>query len=143
LHNPHLIESRGRFLDKRYPQFIYDLSPYDLIVKARQANGCGFKWSEFCSGNNSGFCALQLAVLLGYTEIYLFGIDLNVGRGTHYHAMYTSARARFHRLLNEYFESFKQGLELIKNRGGIEVFSCSPISSLNDVIQYASVEDVL
>ena len=143
LHNNHLMEWRGTYRDKRYPRLVYDLRLFDVVVKSHKADGCGFKWSDFRSGNNSGFSALQLAVLLGYTEIYLLGIDLNTTNGTHYHTMYTTGRARFQNLLKSYFVNFKKGIEAIRDYGGIDVFSCSPISSLNDFIDYVPVEDVL
>jgi len=143
LHHPYLVEFQGTFRDKRIARFVYDLSPVDVVLKSRRANGCGFAWKDFRSGENSGFSGLQLAVLLGYTEIYLLGMDLTCHKGTHYHYVYPQNQLRFERKLGRYLELFHQGLGDIKKHGGVEVFSCSEISALNDVIPFVPFAEVL
>ena len=115
-----------------------------LILSFGTWEGSYSSFNDFRTGLNSGYCALQLAILLGYEKIYLLGIDLNPTSSTHYHKGYGTKIKRFHALLLDYFKHFKEGLEQIKKDDkGIEVISCSPTSKLNSIIQYQNIEEVL
>lgn len=142
LHHKNLIEKRGRITDIKN-KIMYDLHDFNMIVKSYKEYGIGFSWNEFRSGLNSGYCALQLAILLGYTDIYLLGMDLlgTTGR-THYHNYY-QRDARFQNKLEMYDEIFKTGLLDISNKTKVKVSSCSLVSSLNDRLTYVPVEEVL
>ena len=66
-----------------------------VVESVRERNpsqGFSSDWKGFCHGYNSGFCAIQLAILLGYTEIVLLGFDLGFDQGiggeTHFHTGY-------------------------------------------------------
>lgn len=140
---------KGRIIDTRHG-LIYDLHDFDLIIKCNYETGFGFSFREFRHGNNSGFCALQLAVLLGYDTIYLLGIDLNLNGQSlttgksHYHDGYGESLKSFNTKLQQYYENFAVGLSQIKaSRPGIKVYSCSNISRLNQVIPYKMIDEVL
>jgi len=129
-------------IDTRF-RMKYDLSSFDMVIKARQQTGFGYTFDDFRTGANSGYCAVQLAVILGYTKIHLLGIDLTVNKKTHYHDMY-SVDGAFEAKLKKYFSYFETGLkQLKKERSDIEVISHSKDSPLNDIIKYSSLEELI
>lgn len=139
---PSLKEVDKRITDTRF-NLTYDLRDYDLLIKAYKQEGIGYTFKDFRTGKNSGFCALQLAVIFGFKKIYLLGIDLNQRGKTHYHEGYGERVKTFVPKLDEYHDYFKIGLEQLKSeRPDIQVISCSPNSRLNGVIPYRSIEEV-
>jgi hypothetical protein len=141
MHHNYLVERYGRMIDKRYSK-VYRLEGFDTIIKSRKSQGCGFTLGDFRNGENSGFCGLQLAVILGFDEIYLLGMDLCIRNGTHYHSLYPNQH-NFDTKLKLYAENFRLGIADIKQHTDIKVFSCSSFSALNDVLDYIPVEEVL
>jgi len=137
-HFPFIQEKNGRIVDTRIG-LIYDLQDFNMIIKAKQTSGIGYEYKDFRTGINSGYCALQLAVLLGYKKIYLLGIDLNKELITHYHGGYGEKPAVFNTRVPNYLQEFKHGLKQIKQDNQVEVFSCSPISALNSIIEYVNL----
>ena len=123
---------------KRIDKFQKVFTDFDVVIKYSGGNPCpdiGFKFGEFQSGGNSGFCALQFAVIMRYSPIYLLGIDLAGGH------LYDAKRPSWTKLLSEFYESWKKALKILKETD-IEVYSCSPTSRLNDVIPYKKIGDV-
>lgn len=140
--HPFLKEVDKQITDTRH-NMAYDLSDYDILIRAHKQEGIGYTFKEFRTGRNSGFCAFQLAVILGFTKIYLLGIDLNKEGKTHYHEGYGERPKTFVPKLDEYYNYFKMGLEqLQQERPDIQVISCSANSRLNDIIQYWNSEEV-
>jgi len=74
---PFLKKKDSQIVDTR-TNLVYDLKYFDRVIESQKYEGIGFTFDDFRSGRNSGYCALQLAVILGYEEIYLLGIDLNI-----------------------------------------------------------------
>ncbi len=138
---PYIQERNGKITDTRF-NLTYKLNDFDIIIKSYREDGFGFVWNDFRNGINSGYCALQLAILLGYKVIYLLGIDLVVTNKTHYHGGYGESSYRFKQKLDIYWEFFQKGLKELKNTD-IRVYSCNPISRLNRIIPYKSIEKVL
>ena len=115
---------------------IYNPFCVDMLIKNKGCEGIGFTFDDFRTGFNSGFCALQLAVLLGYKKIYLLGIDLNTDKGPqHYHNYYKGKRTTDDSGMDRYFRNFKVALDILKKKK-IKVISCSKTSRLNSVISY-------
>ena len=140
---PSLKEINGRIVDTRW-NLVYDLKNFDLVVKSRKAEGIGLTFKDFRTGNNSGYCALQFAVAMGFNPIYLLGIDLTVSNKTHFHSGYGESPEKFILKLNNYYRAFKMGLSALKQlRPDIKVYNCSPISKLNAILEYKSLEKVL
>jgi hypothetical protein len=146
MHFPYMIEDDGRILDTRNG-IIYDLRDFDVIIKSYVVAGIGYSFNEFRNGLNSGFCALQLAVLLGYKKIYLMGVDLMVLRSatthTHYHEGYLQSPSKFVKNLEEYHQHFVTALTWLKRDTDIEVISLSRISKLNNMIEFKEFSGVL
>ena len=119
--------------------YVYNPFAAHMLIRNAGVEGIGFSFNDFRTGYNSGFCAFQLAVLLGYQKIYLLGFDL---QGTHYHSYYGNRKISDNDF-TRYFQNFIDAFSIIKMRADIEVISCSPISSLNKDIKYKSVKELL
>lgn len=131
--NPYIIEKDGKIIDQRF-SFTYDLDMFDTIIKSHRFDGFGKCFKDFRNGANSGYCALQLAIILGYKKINLLGIDLSTNNRTHYHNVYSGVKAGFMEKFVKYWET---GLvELKAEHPDIEVISCSKSSRLNSIIKY-------
>jgi hypothetical protein len=141
-YNGNVNDRDGRIIDTKF-HITYNLSLFDIIIKSRCIDGIGFTMNDFRTGRNSGFCGLQLAVLLGYKNIFLLGMDLKIlNNKTHYHTMYEGHRM-FDASLEKYYQAFKVGLaELAIYRPDVSVISCSPTSRLNDFIKFRDIDRV-
>lgn len=139
----YLREINGRIVDTRF-NLIYNLEDFNVIIKSYNKSGMGRDFADFRNGENSGFCALQLAAILGYEKIYLLGIDLICKENTHYHDGYKQNPIKFTQKLDTYYQEFEKGIrqfrKLFPDR---EIISCSPISRLNGIVKYKNIEDVL
>ncbi len=135
---PYMKETNGHIVDTRF-NLIYDLSSFDMIIKSRKLEGFGYEWNDFRHGNNSGFCALQFAILMGYQKINLIGFDMCFHTVTHYHGGYNEGRDSFQKKLEKYRETF---LEALNNdlKPEIKIWSNSSISKLNSVLKYRSIK---
>ena len=56
----------------------YDLRLFDKVVYSSKYGGLGRSFDDFRVGSDSGYSAIQLAVVLGYKQIYLLGMDFSV-----------------------------------------------------------------
>jgi len=137
-----LKEKNGQIVDTRF-DLKYHLESFDKVVRSYRSDGIGFSFDDFRSGANSGYCALQLAVILGYKEIYLLGVDLNTTDKTHYHGGYGQAYEVFNKKLEKYFRLFKTGLLELQSHSSIKVFSCSSSSRLNEIIPFRVIDEVI
>jgi len=118
----------------------YELQDFDVVVKSHKTAGIGFRFSDFRNGGNSGFCALQFAVIMRYSPIYLLGIDLKcAGNDTHFHGGYGESKPKFQDKLEEYYKMFFTALSILKTRPWVKVYSCSSISRLNGIIPYKEI----
>ncbi len=137
---------QGAITDIRNNKTYHEIySCFDNIILARTENGIGTSLRDFRPGNNSGYCGFQLAVALGYTEIYLVGIDLTTNKGhTHFHDGYKEAYSSFTKRLPNYYSIFSQGISELRNKmPQVQVFSCSPISKLNEIIPFIPLKESL
>jgi len=125
----------GKFVHKN--GYIYNLFCMNMIIRNADVEGIGFTFNNFKTGYNSGFSGFQLAVLLGYKKIYLLGFDLVSGERCHYHDRYKGRKIK-KESFDKYYDNFVIALKKIKEETDIEVSSCSPISRLNEMIQYTS-----
>jgi len=122
--------------------FVYNLLCMDMVIRNADVEGIGFSFSNFKTGYNSGFCGLQLAVLLGYTEIHLLGFDMTAGKKCHYHDEYHNRKISKNSF-NLYVNNFILALNILKSKTCIKVISHSNISSLNEFISYESLESIV
>jgi len=142
LHYDFMKEIDDTIVDLQH-RIVYDLSVFNKVIKAKREDGIGYTYDDFRTGLNSGYSAFQLAVILGYKEIYLMGIDLAPQRDTHYHRLYSKSKSSFDKLLKKYCGFFRQGIEqLIQEKPEIKVYSCSSVCPLNDIIPYVPLERI-
>lgn len=122
----------------------YDLCSVDWIIKNDKQCGISLSLDDFRCGIDSGYGALQLAVLLGYKEICFVGYDMCVQGKTHYHNRYGKRReVEFQRKLDGYSKLYIKAFQEIKNMGQIKLVSCSSISRFNSSIEYMLIKKVL
>jgi len=123
----------------------YDLCPIDWVIKNDKQWGISSTLSDFRCGVDSGYGALQLAILLNYKEIYLLGYDLQIKNRMHYHSRYGSTKivSQFQKKLNGYLKLYAEACRDIKNMKQVKLISCSSISALNSWINYIPIEKVL
>ena len=134
--NNYIKEIDGKIVNTKNNQ-AWNLQNFDVIVKSKKMSGIGKEWRDFRSGYNSGFCGLQLALLLGYDNIYLMGIDLNIDRITHFHGGYRQNVKVFQERLEEYYEYFKTGIEECKILyPNVNIYCSSKKSRLLDFLEY-------
>jgi len=117
----------------------YNLSYYDMVIKSRRVDGgFGTTFNDFRSGGNSGFCAVQLALLLGYKNIHIVGLDLCSRFGkTHHHEGYVNSRDNFDACFENYRRAFKEALQSYKHRFPNQtLINHSPISYLKEFLGY-------
>tara|TARA_R110001592_G_scaffold282833_1_gene550636 strand:+ start:871 stop:2373 length:1503 start_codon:yes stop_codon:yes gene_type:complete len=81
--------NNGYVVDARDNRQYNDLYKYGSVIKSSKKVGFGSTLKDFHNGNNSGHCAIQLALLKGYKKIYLLGFDLMPNTQTHFHQSYS------------------------------------------------------
>jgi len=136
--------STMKFKDGKFQHksgFVYNPFATNILIRNAGVEGIGFSFKDFRTGYNSGFCALQLAVLLRYKKIYLLGFDLHPNEG-HYHNRYGAGKTN-KKDVDMFFNNFVLGLNSIARETDIKVFSCSQGSRLNTVIPFVSFEDII
>ena len=132
----------NNYIDTRF-KYVYDLSLFDQIIPSLRGGGLGRTFKNFVHGCNSGWCALQLAIVLGYTQIYLLGMDMKAEYNTHFHGGYATKLSTFQRRLRFYEPIVFNGLKLCKScLPHIKIYSCAEHSSLNKIIPYVSLTDL-
>ncbi len=123
---------------------VYDLRLFNRVVWASGRGGIGLSFDDFRSSSDSGFSALQLAVILGYKEVYLLGLDFTVHKGrTHYHDWYRTNRNKYGDRLDWFFTEYGKAIQEINSKTSTRVFSCSSISRMNEIVRYVDVRSVL
>ena len=135
---------KGEVIDTRR-NFVYeDLYQYSGVIESHKVDGFGSTISEFCNGNNSGHCGIQLALLLGYTKIYLLGFDLNSDGQTHFHQSYKEADQKsFKNKVNNYAATLSNALAEYKGSQEIINLSSSSILATSPHIKTQSFNDVI
>jgi hypothetical protein len=134
----YIRQINGVFIDTRSGLKYENLSLFNNIIVSNSEidsdTGFGITLDNFQHGSNSGYCALQLALLLGYEEIYLLGFDLNNSKKlTHFHQGYKQNINQFENRLNQYRKNFIISLKLLKTDN---IFSTSNNSYLNTYIKF-------
>ena len=121
--------------------YIYNLFAPNIVIRNAGCDGIGFSFKDFRTGYNSGFCAFQLAVLLGYQRIFLLGFDMQKTHGGHYHSRY-KGRQIAPSVLDQFYQNFVVAFDILGKCSEIEVISCSQTSRLNEHIAFVPFEDI-
>lgn len=131
-------QRNGRFVHVK-SGFIYDLFCVNMVIRNAGVEGIGFSFADFRTGYNSGFCALQLAFLLGYELIYLLGIDM---QGRHYRGRCERKKIK-DEAFEKFYDNFVTALNILERETDVRVVSCSGTSRLNNIIPYVPFEEIL
>lgn len=119
------------------------LNDFDMRIRPYRTDTgkIGFEYDRFVTGKNSGFCALQFAVLLGYSNIYLLGFDLSKNEdGNKYWYPNESKNSSPYDL---FLKHFITGINEIHTKSGLKVFLSSKPSRLEPYMQFVSVQEVI
>ena len=123
--------------------YIYNLFSVNMIIRNAGVEGIGFEFNDFRTGYNSGFCAFQLAVLLGYKRIHLLGFDLcEQNTKTHYHSRYKNKRTISSKMFEKFYNNFVLAIKTLREKTDIKIISHSKISKLNNFIPYVPLEEI-
>lgn len=95
-----------------------------LVLSARD-RGMAMTGEMIHRGGNSGFQALNLAVLWGATRIVLFGFDM---RGDHFFGRHPAPLRNTHDY-QPFIEAFNEAAPQLRD-AGIDVVNASPVSAL-------------
>ena len=123
--------------------FTIEDRPFGIPLHLLGTNGFSWDLNEgIYSGYTISYFALQLAIYMGFKEIYFLGLDLqNQGENTHFFGFdYNSKNhdtSQYPKMLN----SFEKISETLKTRG-IKVYNCSKNSKLK-CFEYMSYEDAI
>lgn len=138
-------QDRKKIDEKHYVDLNWDLhyrlDLFDNVIEVAGYGGMGTTFDGFQCGSESGYSGLQLAVVLGYTNIHLLGFDFYCdGKRTHFHKRYVP-QAEYQKTLDSYCSAYLKPLMQLKELG-VNVYSHSEKSKLNDWIPYLPLEDV-
>lgn len=81
------------------------------------------------NGRNSGYAALNLAVLFGATKIVLLGYNMSHAHGAHYFGDHPNGLTQNAGLYPGFRRTFDSMVEPLQAHG-VEVINCTPLSSL-------------
>lgn len=138
----------GVYVDTRnnlkYDGLNYFSSVISSYNEMDNKSGFGLALSSFCHGDNSGYCAIQFAILAGYKNIYLLGFDLitNGENKTHFHNTYPKfSYDRFLKKLDIYKNYMINSITKIKRHKDINFYTITQ-SALEPLVTRISKEDV-
>jgi hypothetical protein len=125
------------FIDDRWGTS-YSIGPYDIIIKSQNQDGFGFTWNDFRNGANSGHCGVQLAILLGFKNIHLVGMDLCKNKGTvHHHEGYNKCKDDYDALHEQFFDRISRAIvNELSHHPEIKLINHSSISRLRPLIGF-------
>lgn len=128
---------------KNYRNFhFFKRGDYNTLVPESFSSGISLN-------NNTGVVGLRILYLMNVETIYLVGIDLNSDHiretnQTHFHDEYSEERTNLTNVkrYDSFLRVFQNTiLEMKRRRPEINIYSCSKISRLNDIIEYNNIFD--
>jgi hypothetical protein len=139
-----LSKKNDTYVDTKHNITYSRLNEFNHIVESNCSvnaeSGFSSNFTNFANGTNSGFCAVQLAISLGYKNIYLLGFDYNTdGERTHFHNSYNTRSNIFERIA-KYKENIITAIKL--NNGRANIISCSATSALNEYLPYMDFNEI-
>lgn len=108
-----------------------DLRSIDVFINTIPRQGFGTTWNKVNTGCNSGYTAVQIAILLGFKEIHMHGIDLVHTERSHWHRGYGHPKHFLEQRFQVFFDKFKESIPNAPE--DIRFISHSKISRLNEI----------
>lgn len=139
----------GVYTDIRNNTQYSNLDLFSSVISSyRETNNIsGFSQTieEFSHGENSGYCAIQFAILAGYTKIYLLGFDLTQDiklSQTHFHSAYpVASNNRFYQKINTYKQHLANSIAKLKQYKTVEIFTLTA-SSLEPLVPRVELTNI-
>lgn len=134
-------EEIASFKGLKYTCRPFNGKPSDVVLlKSSSVMKIEMRPSYISHGNNSGFGAINLAVKLGASKIYLLGYDMKSNpKDTHWHDGYSvTHNHNIYKKMIKYFETLPSDLKKLN----IEVFNANPRSELH-CFRKCSLSDAL
>jgi len=130
----YIQEINGSYVDVRnnlrYAGLEHFTSIIESDVSTHDRTGFGLSLKEFCHGDNSGYCAIQFAILAGYREIYLLGFDLgntNIHAETHFHGAYPKVPSEtFRQRLGTYTANLVASISKLSSKSSTKIMTMTP-----------------
>jgi hypothetical protein len=140
----------GFYVDTRHGLKYEGLEHFTSVISSveetSELTGFGQNFTDFCHGENSGYCAIQFAILAGYTEIYLLGFDMFEVQSrdeTHFHNDYPDVQTnKFNRNLRKYRKYIQDSIVKIKKAKRLKIYTLTP-SALETVVPRVSYSKFL
>lgn len=107
------------------------------LVQGKTVDGFSFDPSVIHYGQNSGFQAINLAILFGAKRIVLVGFDMH--GGNHFFGAHP-AQLRMNTDCRAFIPSFEKAAEML--RGQVDIINCTPGSALT-CFRRADLHDAL
>jgi hypothetical protein len=137
----YIQEINGCYTDVRNNLRYLGLEHFTSVIESNstinERSGFGLSVNDFSHGENSGYCAIQFAILAGYKEIYLIGFDLGYttnSEQTHFHGAYPKVPSDvFRKRLDNYTGNLITSVTKLSSKSSIKIMTVTP-SSLESLI---------
>jgi hypothetical protein len=116
--------------------------PVEYVTRMLQPSLTSYHGAGIYCGCNSGFGAIQLAIWLGATRIYLLGFDMHAKEGTHYHGGYGDGSTVDYNIQLDLFRKELEAFAPQIAEAGVSVVNLSQGSSLT-CFPFKSLKEVL
>lgn len=120
----HTVGKIGQHNDKLATADAFDLN----LIEGRDGEGFSFDPSFIHYGSNSGFQAVNLAILFGATRILLVGFDMRAVHGKRHFFGDHPAPLRNTRDYVPFISSFERAAKKVPDH--ITIINCTPLSAL-------------
>ncbi|MHA2120017.1 MAG: 6-hydroxymethylpterin diphosphokinase MptE-like protein [Promethearchaeota archaeon] len=118
------------------------LDSFDVRLKPYRTDtgDMGFDYDEFVTGKNTGFCALQYAVLLGFSNIYLLGFDLDLDKDGDKYWYARGGRASHYDL---FLKHFITGINKVHKKSKMKIYLSSRPSRLEPYLKFIPIQEAI
>ena len=117
----------------RRTRCLFALAGRPFGVPLRLLGATSFSWdleAGIYSGYTVSYFALQLAVYMGFTQVFYLGLDLkHSGSDTHFFGRDFHSRDHEQTEFPRMRQMLSYGAQALESRG-VQVFNCSPVSTL-------------
>lgn len=127
-------EAKRKFVNFNGLKIWLDIANLQIndVFYSRSAGRTGLSWdirNGLFHGNNSGYGALNLALVLGANPIYLLGYDMKFDKGKgHFHSGHPTAFTE--RMMQSFAGSFNKGVDQEARANGIKIINANRNSAL-------------
>ncbi len=138
-----LFDLFGDELRKTRQLFTVENRPFGIALKNRAADGFSWDLAEgIFTGYTISYFALQLAVYMGFAEVYYLGLDLRHQSGkTHFFGRDEVSGNHENTEFPKMARMFERAAELLRDHP-IKVFNCSTITTI-DCFPYMDYEEAV